>query len=484
MQKTSSSKQGLKDTASFRDPDGFVFYSEGSVYRYIVPEQKDFFKSLLENDKIKSLIEEKKLIATREAQKQVIEDDNAFVLQHQKIDFITYPHEWSSSQLIDAALFTLEIQLELLEADLCLKDASPYNVQFVNNKPVFIDFSSIEKNKGRKIWLAYNQFLETFFYPILLKAEKNISTKKAYIVDFNGVKVEEARESLGSLKSYLGYPLEVGLPYLFRKDEEKAKKAVKASQEEAKLDPEKSKVNISTQSFTIKALKDKVLSLKKKYEKAREKETTWSHYYSENLSHYSGSAHEEKRNILRNIIKNLNPDKVLDLGSNTGEFSLIAEKSGAEVLSIDLDDNCIDQLYNQAKENELKITALWSEIDNPSPAIGWRNLERKSLIDRLSEGFNADCVLALALMHHMLISSRIPLQDIIDFFASLTSKYLIIEYVGPEDEMFLKILGTRENIYAHITEISFKKSLEKQFKILESQKLETGRIIYTLEKLS
>lgn len=469
-----------KESASFRDPDGFVFYQDGSIYRTIVPERAEFVKSLLDNKVLQGLIKDKKLVNTWQAENFVSEDpklqDN-LILEHEKIDYIGYPHEWSTSQLLDAAIFTLEMQETLLEENLALKDATPYNVQFIDNKPVLIDFSSIEENNNRRIWLAYNQFQECFLYPIILKIERNINNKKTFIVNFNGIKVEETKQLLGSGKSFSpSYLLDVGLPYLFRKKDDQAKSMLVS---ELKITEDQKRVNLATQKFALRSLKSKVLGLKKKFIK-QQKKTIWADYTA-NI-HYGDKDYQNKKTIITSILQKLSSKKVIDLGSNTGDFSLIAEANGAKVMSIDLDHDCIDTLYNRALEQKLNITTVWSELDNPSPAIGWRNRERKSLLDRVSDGFKADTVMALALMHHLLISSRIPLDEIVDFMASLTHKHLVIEYVGPEDMMFIKTLGTRDNIYTHINEEYFRKVVETKFNVVDIHELDNKRKIYVLEK--
>ena len=67
------------------------------------------------------------------------------VIQPDKVDFISYPYEWSFSQLKDAALATLAIQKEALNAGMILKDASAYNIQFHQGTPLLIDTLSFTK---------------------------------------------------------------------------------------------------------------------------------------------------------------------------------------------------------------------------------------------------------------------------------------------------------------------------------------------------
>lgn len=458
-----SNKTNQIEAASFRDPDGYVFYKDKRVFRAINAERADFFREVLKNKTVIQLIKDKKIIKSFEATEFAPE----LVIEHQKIDLFSYPYEWCTMQLFEAALLTLDVQEALLDSDLCLKDATPYNVQFINSKPIFIDFSSIEANKGRRLWFAYNQFLEMFYYPLLLKVEKNINNKKTYLVNFNGIKVDEVKDVLGTLAAFAPANIfDVGLPYLFSSKDKAAKSIAEAEMQKA------SELNIKIQKYAISSLKKKIIALRKKYLKTR-KASNWSSY-TENI-HYGDKDYDYKKEIIKSSLEKLAATKVCDLGANTGDFSYIADSCGARVLSLDMDHNSVEMIFERACEQNLKITPMLADLDNPSPAIGWLNKERKSLLNRLQNNFKADTVLALALMHHLLISSRIPLEQIISFLASLTTKHLIIEYVGPDDEMFQKTLGTRENIYTDITEEHFRSLLEQRFEILETFSFENNK---------
>ena len=119
----------------------------------------------------KKLVEKKYLISHEETQNIF---ENAYkAIKPQFIDFISYPYEWSFSMLKDAALLTLKIQKLAIEHDMNLKDASAYNIQFKNGKPVFIDTLSFEKFI-EKPWVAYAQFCRHFLAPLLLASYLDI----------------------------------------------------------------------------------------------------------------------------------------------------------------------------------------------------------------------------------------------------------------------------------------------------------------------
>jgi len=57
----------------------------------------------------------------------------SLVLRPERVAFISYPYQWSFSQLKDAALLTLRVQKAAVEHGLSLKDATAYNVAYESN---------------------------------------------------------------------------------------------------------------------------------------------------------------------------------------------------------------------------------------------------------------------------------------------------------------------------------------------------------------
>ena len=96
------------------------------------------------------------------------------VIRPRQLELITYPFEWSFSQLQDASLLTLRAQELALGAGMSLRDASAYNVQFHKGRPVLIDSLSFERLEPGSPWVAYRQFCEHFLAPLALMARVDI----------------------------------------------------------------------------------------------------------------------------------------------------------------------------------------------------------------------------------------------------------------------------------------------------------------------
>ena len=157
---------------------------------------------------------------------------------------------------------------------------------------------------------------------------------------------------------------------------------------------------------------------------------------------------------------------------------MLASQSGARVIAIDSDHDSIDLLYQHARNEQADVLPLWVDIANPTPAAGFRNRERKSFMDRVK----GEAVFALALMHHLLITSRIPLEAIRDLFFDLTMRYLVVEFIDREDEMFQSLLALRDDIYEKISRDVFLVTFTKKFDLVGQCALSSTRVLFTFKK--
>jgi hypothetical protein len=122
------------------------------------------------------------------------------------------------------------------------------------------------------------------------------------------------------------------------------------------------------------------------------------------------------------------------------------------------------------------------DLARPSPPLGWRNVEQSSFLDRARGKF--DCVLMLALVHHLLVNERVPLSEIFRLAAELSTGSLIIEYVGPGDPMFQKIARGRDWLHADLTPAVFEREAERWFHIADSfASPNSHRKLYWMERV-
>lgn len=449
--------------SSFRDPKGFVFKFNDEFYRQINVEAKADYDHLMKSGLYDRLIAENLLISHVEMEENFSANSEYYkIIKPEQINFISYPYEWSFSQIKDAALTTITIQKIAMEYGMSLKDASAYNIQFLQGRPVFIDTLSFELLPKDKPWVAYKQFCQHFLAPLSLMAYKDISLNKLLSIYIDGIPLDLA-SSLLPKRSTLNISLLFHIHFHSKSQQHFSDK----------------KINVKQYKMTKTALLGIIDSLESSVKKIKlpKNFTEWDNYYDN--TNYSEAAFEHKKEIINNFLEIVNPLKVWDVGGNTGVFSRVASNKGIETICFDIDPNAIEKNYLEVKvKNEKNILPLLCDLINPSPSIGWANKERMSLIDRQQN----DTVIALALIHHLSISNNLPFDKVANFFSSI-SKNLIIEFVPKTDSQVQKLLSTRTDIFPNYKQEIFEEVFSKYFVIKKSEKvLYSERIVYLMSK--
>ena len=153
------------DFASFRDSAGSIFYFEDNVLRVLDSEGDRRIDFLKKNNLISKSVSREFLISSNITDKYDTKMDNnekKTVIEHKKIQYISYPYEWCFEQLKDAALHHLDFHLFLLDNGATLIDGSAYNIQFEGTHPIFIDILSIKEYSDGEYWIGHKQFCKNF----------------------------------------------------------------------------------------------------------------------------------------------------------------------------------------------------------------------------------------------------------------------------------------------------------------------------------
>ena len=456
------------DDGSFRDPDARVAYLNDSVYRIVYQngfKKFDFVKKILEN---KSVAEY--LIETEEVSQQEFKllnsdiDKNVKVFKHKKIEFISYPYEWSFHRLKDAALHHLNLHINLLKNNATLIDAYSYNIQFNNYSPLFIDLMSIKEYSDGEFWVGHKQFCESFLNPLVLKSKLGIDYNNWFKGNLEGINTGDLSKLL-KFKHMFSWNIFYNI-FLLNHFEKKYKK-----NEDLKIIKNK-KLKKNYYLSILSNLVNFIKSLKPKKEIS-----IWGEYSRDNT--YDNEEKKNKYEFISNYFNKNKFNRVLDLGCNTGEYSKIALNSGCDsVIGLDYDLNAIDEAYLISKREKLNFLPLYFDVSNPSSNIGWRQKERKGFKERL----NFDTVLALAFEHHLAIAKNIPLEDVINWITSLAPKG-IIEFVPKNDVTIQSMMRLKGDIFQSYNLENFKKLLSNKTKIT-SEKIvsKSGRILFCFEK--
>jgi ribosomal protein L11 methylase PrmA len=452
--------------SSFRDPAGYMFREGGKLYRQINKAGKDDYELTMSSGLYDELVEAGLLVAHKEVGVKTGDSLAYKVIQPDVIPFISYPYEWSFSQLKDAALLTLDVQKRAFKKGLILKDASAYNVQFIGKKPVLIDTLSFMKYQPGEPWEGYRQFCEHFLAPLALARYTNLEVLKLMRVNLEGFSLEMATALLPR-KARLKPGL---LSHLYLHNASQKKYQNKGS-EQSGQEVKKRKVSKFALEGIVSSLENSIKSLK-----APKQQTEWGDYYT--FTNYSDEAFERKRKLVRDMLAKVSPKPkmVWDIGANNGEFSSLAAEMGSYTVAMDIDPIAVERNYRAQGDSAMTDNMLpfVQDCADPSPGTGFLGTERESLFERGP----ADVVMALAIIHHLAIGRNLPLPRIAELLSKV-GKQVIIEFVPKSDSKVRILLASRRDVFAEYDEKHFEAAMGQYFKQIEKVRIKnTERTLY------
>ena len=432
---------------SFRDPSGFVYTRDGILYRQINRSFRESFEAFLASGLYEELAHNGLLVPHEQVGLDFSATDEAHtVIRPERVDFVSYPYEWSFGQLRDAASLTLEVQRRALARGFTLRDSTAYNIQFHRGRPVLIDTLSLEPLEEGRAWGAYKQFCEQFLLPLTLMSHRDVRCGTL-------------------LRNYLdGIPLDLGSRLLPRRSWVSSRSLIHIHLHAwAQGRYAGSAVNSVAKGRTMsrKSLLTLVESLSASVRALswQPAGTEWADYEVDN--NYSAAAAQAKRNMVVDHIRKAGARTVWDLGANTGEYSRAAREVAPLVISFDLDPAAVERNYRRVRQDgESGILPLIQDLTNPSPSQGWAGRERLSLAERGP----ADAVLALALIHHLAIGHNLPLERVAAYLRRLC-RVLIIEFVPKADGQVPRLLLSRPDIFPSYTKDGFEEAFARHFSV-------------------
>jgi hypothetical protein len=346
-----------------------------------------------------------------------------------------------------------------MEYNMTMKDATPFNIQFDNGSPIFIDTLSFDLYDPAKPWIAYRQFCECFLFPLYLQRYTQTGTGKISTAWPDGIPVPTTARLL-PLKSRwnAGVWLHVFL-----------------QNHVGSRQPAASEQNLRFSKAKLSNLIEHLQSIVTRLNPAGNNRSAWSNYYDETIL---GKAYlEEKERLFRQYLDDIEFADALDLGCNDGWFSKILTKTGAPVIAVDSDCQCIDKLYRDQNPN---ILPLCVDLTNPTPATGFRNAEQSSFTDRAP----SDLVTALALVHHLALHNNIPLSLIADYLSQLAKKYLIIEFIPLSDPKATELIARKQSPTIDYDAAHFESAFSRDFRIQRKDQVPgTERLLYLLKTI-
>ncbi|MCW5941523.1 MAG: class I SAM-dependent methyltransferase [Fimbriimonadaceae bacterium] len=445
---------------SFRDPCGFVFRRDGVLYRQVNEAYRDEYAALKEAGLLAEWEDLGLLVSAPETDlERQAEPGAVAVLLPKSIRFVSHPYEWSFGMLRDAALLTLDLQWRAIERGFVLKDASAYNVQFDEGRPVFIDTLSFERYVPGEPWIAYAQFCRHFLAPLALMAHVDVRLGALMGEHLDGIPLDLAARLL-PWRTKWSFGL---LTHLHAHARAGASRGDGPS--------------ARTPSLSEGGMRGLIQSLRRTVESLRwePKGTEWADYYSD--TNYTEAGQRSKEDTVRRWLAELATEGATcwDLGANNGRYSRLAAEVGLWTLAADVDPAAVEQAYRHVRAtNATNLHPLLVDLRNPPPGRGWEGRERDRFFDRGP----ADVALALALVHHLAIGNNVPLPSVWSAFARC-GRTLIVEWVPKSDSQVQRMMRARRDVFATYDEAHFEASIPPGLRIVARAPIaDSGRVLY------
>lgn len=456
------------DAGSFRDPSGRVIRHDSRILRAIFEPGAPAYEAARDAGVYEKAIAKGRLLAADPtdpgAMGEVVKGAKHWI-EHPRLDFVSYPYEWTFSALKAAAIHHLDFHCELLADGFTLSDATAYNIQFQGTKPVFIDHLSIVPYVEGEAWVGQRQFGMQFLNPLYLWAKRGLAPHAWYRGSVEGIEPEELMKLLG-WKDRLSFTVLahiVGPAMVARR--RVAEGLDNKPQREAKL----GKDRLVTM---LQGLRAYIADLNLPSEK-----TVWDDYADNNS--YDSERREKKHRFVAAAVEATKPDLMFDIGCNSGDFSQTGIDAGARsVVGFDFDFGALEKAFSRFDKSGAKVLPLWLDATNPSPSQGWASAERKSMQQRA----DADLMVALAVIHHMAIGKNVPLDMSVDWLMGLAPAG-IIEFPSKSDPMVQQLLRHRPDIFPDYTEEAFLAYVRARGAITSEDRIgETGRLIVRYDR--
>jgi ribosomal protein L11 methylase PrmA len=448
---------GTFDPGSFRDPASRVFHRGDDVYRLLSDGAAEDWASLASTRFFKEWTEAGRIVGTRP-----VHENGRLLLAHDPIPVWTYPYEWSFSMLKAAALLQLDLLDAALDEGMTVKDATPYNIQFVGTSPVFVDVGSFRRYEQGEPWLGYGQFCRQFLFPLMLRAHAGIDFQPLLRGSLDGVSPSAARAVLRGARVWKpGVMMDVVL-------QARADAALAGSRRDVRQE-------LGSAGFTPDMIKANTSRLRKVLAG-----TNWDPAAS-TWSDYAGCGHVATQRAIKErfvaaVAGRKRRSLVWDLGANDGFFSKLVAVGAGSVVALDSDELVIDRLFRDLAANgPANVVPIVFDLSDPSPGLGWRGRERRTLEERA----RPDLVLVLAVVHHLVISGNLPLAEVVDWLRSLDAE-IVFEWVPPDDPMAMQLAVNKRagEIHPDYREDELRRLLEGRFEVAADEPLENRRLFH------
>ena len=460
------------------DPVGFLFKYKGNIFRAIHSDSEDDIKFLFQSGAIDELQEANLIPRTIISDFQL--EGYELVLEHEKIDVISFPTEWSFTMLKEAALLVLKVNKILLKYGFETFDPHGYNVLFDHAIPKYIDFGSFGRKSTKKYWRGKDNFREFYFYTLYMWSKGNSFFARTFLnndgkfinskdFEFFLYRYSFSRFLPSRYLAKFFYYLR-GLRNLERFEIDKIPivKNEKIKRRLLKIMLFFSKAGLIPNNHTnFDKLEKSILKIK-----IPKVPTEWGQYHT-NLLESEIFKKENRFGKIIDLVKKYNIQSVLEIAGNQGLLSMELSKFVRKVICSDYDEIAVDFMYQKAKERNTLIYPIL--LDFLSPVyLSLFYSESYSVYKR----FKSEAVLALALTHHLLLTRKTPIDDIFKVLGDFSDHFVFVEFMP---------FGLRRGKLPEWYNIEwFREHFIKHFNLLEEiqSEIDGSRVLFIGEKIN
>lgn len=447
------------DPGSFRDPASHVVFDGDRVLRLLDSRGLAAWEALSKTRFYNEALESGEVIAAKPS--STVPGGAAGALEHPRIPFVSYPYEWTFSMLKDAALLQLDLLARALDEGVTIKDATPFNIQFIEGRPVFIDIGSFEPYQSGEPWIGYRQFTRQFLFPLMMRAWAGVPFQPWMRGDMEGPTAADMKSLLSGFKRLRPAAL-MHISLQARMEKRMSGAPVRSALGSAGFTKEMISTNLAKLTRLVRSLE-------------------WSHD-DRGWVGYQEYEHvvrdrEHKARFLGEVLTSVHPSRVLDLGANDAYFTELAAGTGATAIAVDGDESVLDEVYRRGSP----VSVVLSDLNNPSPAQGWSESERRGLTDRADPGL----VIAYGLIHHLVYTASVPPAEVVRWLAGFGCP-AAIEFVGPDDPMVAKLTANKleGELHPGRTRSEFETIVGANFSVASRMELPGAtRVLYQVEPL-
>jgi hypothetical protein len=409
------------------DPTGFLFRYESRIFRAINDPAKNDILYLFNSGAIDELNKANLIPFT--AISDIKLDGFELVLEHKKIDVVTFATEWSFEMLKEAAKVIIDVNKILFKYDFETKDAHNNNILFDGCMPKFVDIGSFHRRKNKKYWECKDEFYKIFVFPLKMWssgnsqfARKSLSDVAGYLQrhEYTLYKYPFLRIFPISFITKISYLLEVernltkfNLDTIFIVKKPELKRKLLKSIHKISLAGflPHNEIDLTDMGQKIDRIKKPVFA------------TKWGEYHS-NVNKDEQFKEGGRFNLVINLIKQFNINEVLEIGGNQGLLSLELSKFINKVICSDYDEVAVDNMFLNARQGNAFITPVLLDLMHPTYlSLNYSYSLRPQL--RLK----SQTTIALAISHHLILGQKVPIDVMFKTLIEYTKEFLFIEFM-------------------------------------------------------